>query len=94
MRGGKEARHVKKERERFGCLWSPTGRTRGLLRRRIKFVFFQCQEFFVHGTEKLFESRELDPFKLTPFDPNEYHILFAQAVMVRGTIIVNSVTRL
>ena len=44
--------------------------------------------------EELFESGGLHSFELTSFDPNEYHILLAQTIMVGGAVIVNSMTGL
>src|SRR5512136_2442536 len=46
----------------------------------------------VYGLQLLFESGESDPLKLPSFDSNKDHVLLAQAVMIRGAIIVNSVT--
>ena len=46
----------------------------------------------VYGLQLLFESGELDPLELPSLDSNKHHVLFAQAVMIRGTIIINSVT--
>jgi hypothetical protein len=42
----------------------------------------------------LFEAREFDPFELTSFNPNEYHIFFGQTIMIGGAIVVDSMTTL
>ncbi len=42
----------------------------------------------------LFESGKSDPLEFASFDPDEYHILFAQTIMVSGAVVVNSMTGL